>query len=180
MLCVSEARTKKEIREQAIRLPFRGGCWHDGAASGVFACSLHDPRANSWNNVGFRAALPWARLPVPTGAGTVQGIKGPVSSPDGGKMNGYDAASRVMPNAAQHIKGDRLQSCLFAVGPGSMRPRRACSPALCMTRARTPGTLLGSAPLFAKCESVNQNLCCGAVAPLHPSGAMPRRGRAKF
>ena len=68
-------------RNNGERLPFRGGCWHDGAASGVFACYLNDPRANSWNNVGFRAALPQARWSAPMGSGTVQRSKESASVP---------------------------------------------------------------------------------------------------
>ena len=39
-------------------LPLRGGQWTHQARSGVFALFLNNPRANSWDNVGFRAALP--------------------------------------------------------------------------------------------------------------------------
>jgi sulfatase modifying factor 1 len=39
------------------RLPFRGGNWANGVAAGVFALRMNNTRANSDNNIGFRAAL---------------------------------------------------------------------------------------------------------------------------
>ena len=39
-------------------LPLRGGQWTDSSWAGVFALNLNVARTNSWNNVGFRAALP--------------------------------------------------------------------------------------------------------------------------
>jgi len=38
-------------------LPLRGGSWNNGAGAGVFALNLNNPRADSGNNVGFRAAF---------------------------------------------------------------------------------------------------------------------------
>jgi len=39
------------------RLPFRGGSFANGVSAGVFALSMHSPRANSFSSVGFRAAF---------------------------------------------------------------------------------------------------------------------------
>ncbi len=38
-------------------LPRRGGNWNNGVAAGVFALRMNNTRANSDNNIGFRAAL---------------------------------------------------------------------------------------------------------------------------
>ena len=41
---------------QAERFPFRGGCWADGSAAGVFYSYLSNPRSNSYTVLGFRSA----------------------------------------------------------------------------------------------------------------------------
>jgi len=38
-------------------LPLRGGEWNNGAAAGVFALNLNNPRTNISTNIGFRSAL---------------------------------------------------------------------------------------------------------------------------
>lgn len=38
-------------------MPLRGGNFNNGASSGVFALNLNNARANSNNNIGFRAAF---------------------------------------------------------------------------------------------------------------------------
>ena len=68
-------------RNNGERLPFRGGSWWYGAASGVFALNLNNPRAFTANDVGFRAALPQARWSAPMGSGTVQRSKESASVP---------------------------------------------------------------------------------------------------
>ena len=46
------------IRPQAAeRLPLRGANWNDTTLAGVAALYLHDPRSDSFRNVGFRAAF---------------------------------------------------------------------------------------------------------------------------
>ena len=44
-------------------LPLRGGNWMNTSASGVFALNLNNPRANSSNNIGFRAAFLSSQIP---------------------------------------------------------------------------------------------------------------------
>lgn len=39
------------------RLPIRGGYWHDGAGTGVFALDLDRPRSGVYGSVGFRSAF---------------------------------------------------------------------------------------------------------------------------
>jgi hypothetical protein len=45
-------------------LPFRGGNFNNTTNAGLPALNLNNPRSNSNNNIGFRAALP----PQPEGA----------------------------------------------------------------------------------------------------------------
>jgi hypothetical protein len=52
-------------------LPFRGGSFNNGVAAGVFALNLNNPRANSNNNIGFRAAL-LSKPEVITSRGCIQ------------------------------------------------------------------------------------------------------------
>ena len=45
------------VRNYGERLPFRGGCWSNGAGAGVFALGLHRARSYSVYYIGFRAAF---------------------------------------------------------------------------------------------------------------------------
>ena len=58
--CVTNAseKTENNFYGDKSTLPLRGGCWMDESRAGVFALNFNDPRVNSWNNVGFRAASP--------------------------------------------------------------------------------------------------------------------------
>ena len=58
--CVTNAseKTENNFYGDKSTLPLRGGCWLDESRAGVFALNFNDPRVNSWNNVGFRAASP--------------------------------------------------------------------------------------------------------------------------
>ena len=52
-------------------LPLRGGNFGNGLASGVFALNVNETRANSYHNVGFRAAL-LSRSDVTASRGRIQ------------------------------------------------------------------------------------------------------------
>ena len=41
----------------------RGGNWMNTSSAGVFALNLNNPRANSSNNIGFRAAFLSSQIP---------------------------------------------------------------------------------------------------------------------
>ena len=51
------AKGQIAVRNYGERLPFRGGCWADGAGVGLGALSLNNRRSNSTANVGFRPAF---------------------------------------------------------------------------------------------------------------------------
>lgn len=59
MLQVPAKTQKINIFGSKSALPLRGGNWHEAGRAGVFALNLNNPRVNSWDNVGFRAASPF-------------------------------------------------------------------------------------------------------------------------
>ena len=66
-------------------LPLRGGSFNGNQTrAGVFALNLNEPRANSWNDTGFRAASLSSQIPEAHGLrARAERQKGPVSVPIG-------------------------------------------------------------------------------------------------
>ena len=65
-------------------LPLRGGNWNNGSRAGVFALNLNHTRANSDDNIGFRAAFLSGQIPEAHGLrARAERQKGPVSVPIG-------------------------------------------------------------------------------------------------
>ena len=129
--CATSAseKTKSKFYGDKSVLPLRGGSWHNSAGAGVFALNFNESRANSWDNVGFRAASP----PQP------------------------DARSSRALRQRRGIKGfaplpkDKLgiaRRFLCAAAIGTMFPGPACSRSIWIARARTAITMLVSAPLY--------------------------------
>jgi len=81
-------------------LPLRGGYWGNVSEAGVFALNLMEPRANSYHNVGFRAAFLSGQIPGAQGLrARAERQKGHISAPVRAAKNQalMEAASNPVP-----------------------------------------------------------------------------------